>query len=133
MVGVDVDPKMVTWCRSQGLEAVEMQVDRLPFADASFDSVNLDNVLEHLSRPMPLLAEIHRVLVPQGRFLVGVPGKRGYAGDSDHKIFYDRALLGQTVTEAGFSLLKMFNMPLRSSWLERNFRAYTLFGVFVRG
>jgi SAM-dependent methyltransferase len=132
MVGVDVDPRSVGWCRAQGLNAVQMELDRLPFSDGGFDSVNLDNVLEHLVEPRPLLAEIRRVLAPGGRFLIGVPGTKGYASDSDHKIFYDRDRLRDTVSRAGFSLLKMFNMPLRSRWLDHNFRAYTLFGVFAR-
>jgi SAM-dependent methyltransferase len=68
-----------------------MTPDVLPFADASFDSVLLDNVLEHIEAPTLLLGEVRRVLVPGGRFLVGVPGQRGWESDPDHKVMYDEA------------------------------------------
>lgn len=84
-VGVDVNPKAVSYCRSQGLNVQLMQPDQLPFASFQFDGAVLDNVLEHLERPQPLLAEIQRVLKPRGRLVVGVPGERGFASDSDHK------------------------------------------------
>ncbi len=86
-VGVDINPSTVEWCRSHGLDAQLMATDVLHFDDNIFDSAVLDNVLEHLSAPMPLLREIHRVLRPDGTLVVGVPGKRGYATDPDHKIF----------------------------------------------
>jgi SAM-dependent methyltransferase len=44
----------------------------LPFADASFDSVICENVIEHVPDPFVLIAEIERVLKPGGR--VGVNG-----------------------------------------------------------
>lgn len=130
--GVDIDPNAVSWCCSQGLDAVQMEVDCLPFADAVFDSVNLDNVLEHIAEPGPLLAQIHRVLKSGGRLLVCVPGKKGYATDPDHKIFYDENRLTETLAANGFMTTRLFNMPFRSIWLDENFRAYSLCGVFTR-
>ena len=43
---------------------------RLPFADASFDSVLSVGVLEHVSDPNGSLDELRRVLVPGGRIYV---------------------------------------------------------------
>jgi SAM-dependent methyltransferase len=40
----------------------------LPCESASFDLVFCKQVLEHVSHPRPLLAEVRRVLVPEGRF-----------------------------------------------------------------
>lgn len=45
----------------------------LPFATASFDTVLLLEVLEHVAEPEQVLAEISRVLKPEGVFLVSVP------------------------------------------------------------
>lgn len=45
----------------------------LPFAEGSYDTVVLSDVLEHLPEPQPLLREIARVLVPGGRLLMNLP------------------------------------------------------------
>lgn len=45
----------------------------LPFGDASYDTVILSDVLEHLAEPLPLLREVARVLAPGGRLLLNLP------------------------------------------------------------
>ncbi|NJM32227.1 MAG: class I SAM-dependent methyltransferase [Limnobacter sp.] len=131
-VGVDINSDTVQWCQQQGLDARLMPIDHLPFNDAHFDSVMLDNVLEHLAQPEPLLQQIHRVLRPSGTLLVGVPGQRGYASDPDHKIFYDAALLVSTTQHAGFHLTQLFYTPVQSEWLNEHMRQYCLYGVFQK-
>jgi SAM-dependent methyltransferase len=46
---------------------------RLPFEDASFDTVLSTQVLEHTSEPGALMAEMARVLRPGGKLLLTVP------------------------------------------------------------
>ena len=77
-VGVDINARAVKFCRQRGLAAETMEIDRLPFETGSFDSVLMDNVLEHILEPAAILSEIRRVLRPNARFLVGVPGRRGW-------------------------------------------------------
>ena len=129
-VGVDVNPATVAYCQSRGLNAQYMAVDTIPFGKASFDCVVLDNVLEHLSEPKPLLGEIHRVVVRGGILVVGVPGKRGFAADVDHKVFYDKRLLTATLTVAGFQLRHHFYTPMKSEWMNVHATQYCLYGVF---
>ncbi len=45
----------------------------LDLADASIDTVLLTDVLEHIREPDRLVAEVHRVLRPGGRAIIGVP------------------------------------------------------------
>ena len=130
-IGVDINPATINWCRSQGLDARLMQIDTLPFESATFDSVILDNVLEHLTEPGPLLREIARVLVPGGNLVIGVPGKMGYTADPDHKRFYDEAALIQFGGELGYRLVTTFHTPFRSRWLDSNASPYCLYGVFT--
>jgi SAM-dependent methyltransferase len=46
---------------------------RLPFADASFDAVVVQAVLEHVLDPAACVAEIHRVLAPDGLVYAETP------------------------------------------------------------
>jgi SAM-dependent methyltransferase len=131
-VGVDINPATVEWCRQSELDVHLMSPNMLPFQDVSFDSAILDNVLEHLTEPAELLKEIRRVLRPHSSLVVGVPGQRGYATDSDHKVFYDEVKLVSTLASAGFGLKRLFHMPLRSAWLDVRMRQYCLYGVFER-
>ena len=130
--GVDVNPRNVDHCRSLGFDAYVMQPDILPFESAVFDSALLDNVLEHISTPEPLLCEIKRVLRPKGSLVVGVPGVCGWHSDSDHKVSYDESTLKQCLSDQGFTHITTFYAPLwRSSWLSRKLRQYCIYGVFV--
>lgn len=52
---------------------VDLSRDSLPFLNASFDTVVLTDVLEHLVFPDQLLAEMTRVLRPGGKLIIGVP------------------------------------------------------------
>jgi 2-polyprenyl-3-methyl-5-hydroxy-6-metoxy-1,4-benzoquinol methylase len=47
--------------------------DRLPFADATFDTVLCTEVLEHVSEPKILVSEILRILKTGGTALVTIP------------------------------------------------------------
>ncbi len=46
---------------------------RLPFDDASFDTVLLSDVLEHIGQPDQLIAEITRIMKFNGIAIIGVP------------------------------------------------------------
>ncbi len=86
--GVDINPYNVEFCQRLGLRADLYDGLRLPYRDRTFDFVILDNVLEHITDPKHLLEEVRRVLKKDGTFVVGLPDKKGYASDSDHKIDY---------------------------------------------
>ncbi len=124
-VGVDINPETVAWCGENGL-------DVLPFEDGEFDGVILDNVIEHLLFPGPLLGEIARVMAPGASLIVGVPRRCGYASDPDHKVFYGEASLSAVVNAAGFAQNRLIHAPIRSEWLDRHIRQYCLNGVFHR-
>jgi SAM-dependent methyltransferase len=84
---------------------VSFDGERLPFADASFDLVFCKQVLEHVRRPPPLLAEVARVLRPDGWL----------AGSTSHlEAFHSRSVWNYTpyglmllFEEAGLELLEV--------------------------
>jgi SAM-dependent methyltransferase len=131
-VGVDINEKTVGWCKSLGYSVDLMEIDTLPYHDASFDSIIMDNVLEHIVDPKFILEEIHRVLVPGGNLVIGVPGLLGYQRDSDHKVFYSKTCLINTINQAGFVGNKVFAMPLDIDWLETRMSQYCIYGVFSK-
>jgi SAM-dependent methyltransferase len=67
----------VDWANSHHEDAskvdIEASVDDLPIDDASFDAVLSTQVLEHVSTPVAVLREAHRVLRVGGTLLVTVP------------------------------------------------------------
>jgi SAM-dependent methyltransferase len=76
VVGVDIDADALALARqNHGFEThhLNLNVERLPFADQSFDVVVAGEVLEHLQFPDVAVADIHRVLRPGGLFVGSVP------------------------------------------------------------
>lgn len=75
--GVETDAQRVSQVREKGFQCMQLDIQgsELPFADEFFDIVFSSNVIEHIPRKQYLeyLREIHRVLRPGGRFLVGTP------------------------------------------------------------
>ena len=76
-VGVDGDYSSLS--RHTGLSVkVAADVERLPLAARTFDLVTANMVVEHVADPHQLFAEVARVLMPGGRFLVHTPNAHGY-------------------------------------------------------
>lgn len=59
--------------RSRGRPDVIYGGGTFPFADAAFDGILCNQVLEHIFAPVPFLRELHRVLRPDGLLLLTVP------------------------------------------------------------
>ena len=132
-VGADINPDNVAYCQSQQLPATLLLDSRYPFLEGSFDSVLLDNVIEHIEKPTEMLDEICRVLKFGGYLMIGVPGIKGYASDEDHKVFYTEKLLKAVCLEHGFKFVRSYYMPLcKSSWLSQNISQYCLYVLFTK-
>ncbi len=76
IVGVDIGAELRDNPNVDARARGDLQ--RLPFAGASFDAVLASHVMEHLSRPASALAEVARVLKPGGRFLLLTPNRFHY-------------------------------------------------------
>jgi len=70
--GVDPAPGMVKQARLRGIKALEARGDTLPFKNRTFDFAALITTLCFLPDPQPVLEEIHRVLKPGGRIVLGM-------------------------------------------------------------
>ncbi len=74
--GIDLDPRVQS--NSMLDEGKLADAGRIPYADATFDLVFADNVVEHLADPVGVFREVHRVLKPGGVFLFKTPNKTHY-------------------------------------------------------
>ena len=110
-IGIDLDPRMIKRARKKSgalsnAKFVEGDVTSLDFSDASFDLVLDFGIVHHVPNWREALAEVHRVLAPDGEFLfedlpletwergIGVPFKR----IADHP--YDQMFRKHEFTDA---------------------------------
>lgn len=75
--GVDIDPERLApiW-KKHGITVAQADIEkeRLPFPDESFDLVLFMEILEHLRlNPLHALREVRRVLKPNGRIVLSTP------------------------------------------------------------
>src|SRR5581483_2755412 len=87
---VDLSPRMVELARARGVDAQLGDVQALPFADASFDTVVAAWMLYHVPDLDRGLAEIARVLIPGGS-LVAVTNSVEHLHELRALIGYERA------------------------------------------
>jgi len=128
MSGCDIAPEAVDFCRNRGLTSVVLQdrPDGLPFPDSRFDFVTGFDVMEHIENDARMLADMARVLKPNGLILLTVPAYKSLWSVHDesmhHKRRYDRADLLEKLGAAGFvpertthlnAFLMLLIMPVR--------------------
>lgn len=74
IAGVEFNPDHLAIAQSRFRAAsVDLERDALPFADASFDVVICNQVLEHIKNIFWVLAEMDRVLTVGGTLAIGIP------------------------------------------------------------
>jgi 2-polyprenyl-3-methyl-5-hydroxy-6-metoxy-1,4-benzoquinol methylase len=75
-VGIDFDAEAVAHAAARGLDVRVGDLAAQRFADASFDTVLLSHVIEHLPDPHAVLRECRRILKPGGRVVLLTPNVR---------------------------------------------------------
>lgn len=105
-----------------------LPADHLPFEGNSFDCVVLIDVLEHLEEDQPILNEIRRILLPEGRLIVTVP-------NGDPKLLanrikqrlemtpevYGHTRAGYTLAELGEAVVRAGLQPVKEAGYSRFF------------
>jgi SAM-dependent methyltransferase len=104
-VAIDLDPRGLT------AGGVCGSVLALPFHESAFDVVSAFDVLEHCDPEAGALAEMTRVLAPQGRLLLSVPAYQWAWTDFDdaagHVRRYTRRRLVEAVELAGLRVVRV--------------------------
>ena len=74
VLGADASAPMVAAARERGIEAEQANAESLPFRDGTFDAVFSNAVLHWVRGQDQMLAQVHRVLKPGGRFVAEMGG-----------------------------------------------------------
>jgi 2-polyprenyl-3-methyl-5-hydroxy-6-metoxy-1,4-benzoquinol methylase len=96
------------------------------FTDDAFDLVTLFHVMEHVPDPREILAEVRRVLQPNGRILVQVPnvdswqsklcGAQWYGLDVPrHVINYSNKSIRRLILDCGFRIFRTRHFNMRDN------------------
>ncbi len=104
VTGVDASPHMVSAARARGVTADNASAESLPYEAATFDAVFSNAALHWVRDHDAMMAEVHRVLKPGGRFVAEMGGhgniaairvalaaalaRHGYAGREDEVNYY---------------------------------------------
>ena len=104
----------LVWPAGGATQSVMVDETHLPLADNSVDRMLAVHCLEQAERPVPLLREIWRVLVPEGSLLLVVPNRRGLWARLDRTPFghgrpYSRGQLEGLLTDALFTPVSWAN------------------------
>lgn len=90
----------------------------LPFENNSFDLVAIVDLLEHISTDLELIAEIHRILKPQGVLIINVPNpKEGLLRSIRYRLGQTDAAHGHL--RAGYNVLQIYDLIQKDFVLER--------------
>jgi dolichol-phosphate mannosyltransferase len=89
-VGLDFSMGKLRFLRRRGIPLLRGTAFALPFREATFDCIISSQVIEHIPYDEVLFTEVHRVLQPGGRLIIGTP---------------DYATLGWQVIEPLYAIL----------------------------
>lgn len=85
---------------------VKGNVEKLPFPEASFDTVLCNQVLEHVPHPWIVVKEIARVAKPGGAVIITAPFFAAFHKDPEDYFRYTVDGLSQLCTDAGLQIIQ---------------------------
>jgi SAM-dependent methyltransferase len=104
--------------KTAGLNIFSGTIEQAKFPSDWFDYVRSNHSFEHISNPCAVLREIHRILKPDGKVLIGVPNIESlnalifgrywwYLGAPVHTFTYSVKTLSQLLRKIGFDIEKI--------------------------
>ncbi len=122
-LGVEPSKSMAEIARSRGIEVLEGCAERLPLQSGEFDFALIMTVFCFLKEPERALAEVHRILKPNGKLIIGlidISSKEGRAFlEKKNKSpyyryasFFDFKTISELLKKSGFKLEKTKQLKL---------------------
>jgi SAM-dependent methyltransferase len=126
--GVDASAEMATAARARGVEVAVAAAEELPYGDGAFDAVFSNAALHWVRDQDAMMAEVKRVLKPDGRFVAEMGGhgniaairvalmavleRHGFGGREDGVNYYPTAeAYTQRLERHGFAVERMALIP----------------------
>ncbi len=131
-VGLDNNIFNINFLRDNHLNGYHIEDDGIfPLNDNSFDVVISDQVLEHIVDPRKFISETKRILKKGGKIIIGVPCKRGFQIDPDHKIFYELDNLKDLfLSDTKISIIDYFYFPFPLKFFGKFIKIQNLYMIF---
>jgi len=116
VTGIEIDPVAAAIAAAQGIPVIGKPLADAGLAAASFDAVTMNHVIEHLHDPRAALAEIHRILKPDGLLWLSTPNVdsplrrqlgriwRGFEAPR-HLVLFGMKALRKVIRDSGFTRL----------------------------
>lgn len=116
-------------------KVVDLNEDKIPFKDKTFDLIVVSEVIEHLFKPVIILEELRRILRDKGQLIITTPnflywghrlkfliGRFGYTDegpfDIGHIHFYTYQTLIDDLHKSGFRIVKDNHVYAKGNFLS---------------
>lgn len=131
--GIDLSPEAPSFNKDINIQVGNVEEERLPYPDNSFDIVYSKSVLEHFHYPERYMKEAFRVLKPDGLILTLVPDWEScykiYFDDYTHRTPFSKIGLEDILKIHGFKdvhVYKFRQLPLLWKYPKLNFLSSTI-------
>ncbi|MEL7035342.1 MAG: class I SAM-dependent methyltransferase [Cyanobacteria bacterium J06592_8] len=133
----------ISWERIQesqklygGLPLSQVHSEVLPFPDHSFDIVMSFDVFEHIPNSDRHLQEVHRVLKPNGSYIIQTPNKltnsvfetirwRSFTEwQADHCSLHTYWGIQKRLSHNGFDSIKFYDIPIVTEFFKAKIKTY---------
>lgn len=140
--GIDISKANVKKQKEAGLDSycIDIEKDKLPFPDNSFDQIIMLEVIEHLFDPYYALKEIRRVLKKEGEFIISTHNVLNWfmrilylfgevnitcdiskEGMGEHIRLYSHKILNKVLRKSGFRVTHIeswFKLPILGYYIK---------------
>jgi 2-polyprenyl-3-methyl-5-hydroxy-6-metoxy-1,4-benzoquinol methylase len=126
--GVEADANILRVAERHGLNVRHGLFDPRHYEPASFDAVTLDQVIEHVADPVPVLRGIREVLKPGGLLVLSTPNAGGWGARvfgrhwihwhaPYHLQFFSRTSMARAAADAGL-VIEQRRTITNTRWLD---------------
>ena len=116
--GVEINETQAEYGRiKRNLNVQSLKLQEINFPSGNFNVVLASHLIEHLNDPLAMVKEVHRLLSPEGRFIITTPNVSGFqarlfrgrwrSAIFDHLYLFSIKTLSKLLLENGFLIEKI--------------------------